>query len=210
MIHLLESKGVRVFSLAENSLKVNAFSLWRSEKPYMFLNTVKSAESSRFDAAHELGHLVLHQDGKATGRIAEEQANRFASSFLMPSADILAEIPYVESLSQMIQKKLRWKVSLAALNYRLRKLELTSEWQNRHFCIQIAREGFSKNEPNPIERETSVVWQKVLQSLWAERVTRREIAKALALPEAELDSLIFGILGNGAPRPDSTPKLSVV
>ncbi len=57
MIRLLEAKGVRVFSLAENTTHVNAYSLWRKRVPYVFLNTVKSAESSRFDAAHELAHL---------------------------------------------------------------------------------------------------------------------------------------------------------
>jgi Zn-dependent peptidase ImmA (M78 family) len=72
----LESKGVRVFSLAANTVKVNAYALWKDEKPFVFLNTFKSTESSRFDAAHELGHLVLHQDGSVTGREAEDQVKR--------------------------------------------------------------------------------------------------------------------------------------
>jgi Zn-dependent peptidase ImmA (M78 family)/DNA-binding XRE family transcriptional regulator len=210
MLHLLESKGARVFSLAENSLKVNAFSLWRRDKPYIFLNTMKSAENSRFDAAHELGHLVLHQDGKTTGREAEDQANRFASSFMMPKDDVLAELPYVVSLDQMTRKKLRWRVSLAALNYRLHKLGLTTEWQNRNFCIQIARAGYAKREPNPIARETSVVWEKVLRTLWTEGTTRVDIAKALFLPEAEVETLIFGVLGTVAPLPQTVRRLSVV
>ncbi|WP_315812295.1 XRE family transcriptional regulator [Bradyrhizobium sp. SZCCHNR2028] len=209
MIHLLESKGVRVFSLAENSLKVNAFSLWREGKPYIFLNTMKSPESSRFDAAHELGHLVLHQDGKPRGREAEDEANRFASCFLMPEADVLAQIPYVHSLNQIIEQKARWKVSVAALNYRLRKLGVTTEWQNRNFCIQIAERGFNKNEPFPIEREMSVVWDKVLKSLWADRITRTEIARDLNLPPSEVDSMIFGVLGKSTPRPDAR-KLSAI
>jgi Zn-dependent peptidase ImmA (M78 family)/DNA-binding XRE family transcriptional regulator len=210
MIHLLESKGGRVFSLAENSLKVNAFSLWRREKPYIFLNTMKTAESSRLDAAHELGHLVLHQDGKTTGRMAEDEANRFASSFLMPKDDVLAELPNVHSLDQMIRKKDRWRVSVAALNYRLHKLNITSEWQNRNFCIQIARSGYRTSEPNPLPRETSVVWQKVLRTLWTERITGADIAKALFLPEAEVGALVFGVLGNPAPPPDAERRLSVV
>src|SRR5699024_5969868 len=58
VVHLLESRGVRVFSLVEDSREVNAFSSWQGGViPYVFLNTVKSSESSRFDAAHELGHL---------------------------------------------------------------------------------------------------------------------------------------------------------
>jgi len=55
MVHLLESKGVRVYSLAENSVEVDAFALWHSKTPFVFLNTLKSAEHGRFDAAHELG-----------------------------------------------------------------------------------------------------------------------------------------------------------
>jgi Zn-dependent peptidase ImmA (M78 family) len=210
MIHLLESKGVRVFSLAENSLKVNAFSVWRREKPYVFLNTMKSAENSRFDAAHELAHLTLHQDGKMTGREAEDQAHRFASSFLMPEGDILAHLPYIHSLNQIIAKKARWKVSVAALNYRLRKLGLTSEWHNRNLCIQIARAGYGKREPYPIEREVSVVWEKVLKTLWTERVTRAEIAEELHLPAAEVEALVFGVLGNATPRPERKGILSIV
>jgi len=67
MTQLLESRGIRVFSLSEDTAKMNAFSIWRNQRPFVFLNTFKSAESSRFDAAHELGHLVLHQDGASTG-----------------------------------------------------------------------------------------------------------------------------------------------
>ncbi|NVZ67186.1 ImmA/IrrE family metallo-endopeptidase, partial [Pseudomonas gingeri] len=55
MIHLLESKGIRVFSLAEETREVDAFCTWYEGKPFIFLNTIKSAERSRFDAAHELG-----------------------------------------------------------------------------------------------------------------------------------------------------------
>ncbi len=54
-------QGVRVNSMAEDTAEVDAFSLWREATPFVFLNTQKSAERSRFDAAHELGHLVLHR-----------------------------------------------------------------------------------------------------------------------------------------------------
>ena len=142
MIHLLEAKGVRVFSLVEETRSVDAFSVWRSNKPYVFLNTMKTAEHSRFDAAHELGHLILHKHGGPKGRTAEDEANRFASSFLMPSADVRARMPIVYGLDHIIREKVRWKVSAAALTYRLRQLRLTSEWENRQLCIQIARNGY--------------------------------------------------------------------
>lgn len=193
MVHLLESKGVRVFSLAENSKRVNAFSLWRHDKPYVFFNTMKTAENSRFDAAHELGHLTLHQDGKTTGRQAEDEANRFASALLLPRASILAQINRVHSIDQLIHIKKCWRVSLSALTVRLHRLERLTDWRYRDFCIQI-RSRYKDTEPEGIERERSVVWQKVMKSLWAERITQLDIARELDLPESEVSTLIFGIL----------------
>jgi len=138
MVHLLESKGVRVFSLAENTRTVDAFSLWRSGRPFVFLNTMKTPEHSRFDAAHELGHLVLHRHGGPKGRKAEEQANSFASSFLMPAGDVVATIPRIHTIHQVVEAKKRWRVSALALIYRLHKLGVLSPWQYRMFCIQAS------------------------------------------------------------------------
>jgi hypothetical protein len=70
---LLEARGIRVFSLTEPCFELNAFSHWVAVTPFVFLNTMKTAESSRFDAAHELGHLVLHRHGAPQGRVAGER-----------------------------------------------------------------------------------------------------------------------------------------
>lgn len=210
MVHLLESKGVRVFSLAENTKRVNAFSLWRGDHPFAFLNTMKTAENSRFDAAHELGHLVLHQDGKTTGRVAEDQANEFASAFLMPKAAILASIRNVYSIDHLITLKVKWRVSLAALVVRLHRLEVLTDWRYRDFCIQI-RTRYKDTEPEGISREKSVVWQKVMQSLWSERMSQLDIAKALSVPEPEVSALIFGVVNNDQKAPPvKTTGLKIV
>lgn len=36
------------------------YSFWMNDIPFIFLNNKKSVEYSRFDATHELGHLILH------------------------------------------------------------------------------------------------------------------------------------------------------
>ncbi|MGH7989446.1 MAG: helix-turn-helix domain-containing protein [Limisphaerales bacterium] len=206
MIQLLESKGVRVFSLAENTAHVDAYSLWRKGIPYVFLNTFKTSENSRFGAAHELAHLVLHQEGGVTGRAAEEQANHFASALLMPKGDVLSVLPFVQNLSQLISAKKRWRVSLAALNYRVHELNLISDWKYRGFCIEIMKRGYNKNEPDEIEREKSVVWDKVLKTLWAERTTPSDIADQLHLPESELSDLLCGVLSTASGEKLIEPK----
>ncbi len=206
MAHLLESKGVRLFSLAENTVTVDAFSMWRGELPYLFLNTMKTAERSRLDAAHELGHLTLHRHGGPKGRTAEEQANTFASAFLMPEADVLATIPRVHTLNQVIQAKARWGVSAIALIHRLHKLKIMSAWQYRTFCIDATEAGYRQAEPFGIPREKSVVWQKVLTALWSERMTRDELARALHFPTSEIENLLFGLVGGSQDGASTTVR----
>src|SRR4030095_16645232 len=83
MLGLLEVHGVRVFALAEDTASVDAFSFWRDDRPFIFLNNFKTAEHSLFDSVHELGHLVLHRHGgPQASRSAEREANAFASAFL--------------------------------------------------------------------------------------------------------------------------------
>jgi Zn-dependent peptidase ImmA (M78 family)/DNA-binding XRE family transcriptional regulator len=195
MLQLLESKGVRVFSLSENTRAVDAYSIWRNGTPYVFLNNQKSAERGRFDAAHEVGHLVLHQDQKPTGQKAEDEANQFASSFLMPAADVNASLPYVTGVCDFLRAKKRWKVSLAAIIYRSHKLGLISDWRYRDFSIEISKRGWNRNEPDPIPREQSVMWEKVLKMLWADRITLSKVAAELCVPERELNDLVFGLTG---------------
>jgi Zn-dependent peptidase ImmA (M78 family) len=190
MIHLLEAKGIRVFSLVENSRAVDAFSVWRRNTPYVFLNTTKTAERSRFDAAHELGHLVLHKHGVAQGRALEMQANQFAAAFLMPEADVRAKLPRVHSLNQIVEAKKIWRVSVSALNYRLHKLEIISDWQYRTFCIQIV-ERFKQAEPYGLGRELSQVLDKVFKALTTERINKYDIASCLSLPVFEIENLVF-------------------
>jgi Zn-dependent peptidase ImmA (M78 family) len=202
-VHLLEANGVRVFSLAEDCREVDAFSFWHNSTAFIFLNTFKSGEHSRFDAMHELGHLVMHRHGGPDGRVAEQEADAFASAMLMPRDDVLAHAPRLATLPVLIQLKKRWIVALSALNYRLHTLCLTTDWQYRTLCIQISESGYRKNEPEPCARETSQVLEKVFTILRSEGVMRGDIATELCLRTEDLDALIFGLVpGNDGGKKD--------
>ncbi|MGZ8165465.1 MAG: helix-turn-helix domain-containing protein [Methylobacter sp.] len=197
MIYLLESKGVRVFSLAIDAKEVDAFSLWYGGKPFVFLNTLKSAEHCRFDAAHELGHLVLHRHGEPQGQHIEREANAFASAFLMPRRSILAHAPKLPTLPNLIVHKKYWTVSVAALNYRLHALSLTTDWMYRTLCIQISGAGYRSKEPESAPHETSQVLAKVFSALREEGITKNDVARHLLLEPTEIDQLTFGLILNG-------------
>jgi len=193
MVHLLERQGVRVFSLDEQGREVDAFSFWRNARPYVLLNTTKSAEHSRFDAAHELGHIVLHRTGER-GREAEHQANQFASGFLMPRASVLAAGLQHATLTTLIQRKAEWKVSVVALIYRLHAVGVLTDWQYRSLCIAASKKGYRTNEPKSVQRETSQVLEKVLDYLRTQGIHRREIAKSVHLTIDDFDRLVFGLV----------------
>lgn len=199
MIKLLETKGIRIFSLSENTKNVDAFSCWRDDEPYIFLNTFKTAERSRFDAAHELGHLVLHKHGgPKQGRNAEFEANTFSSAFLMPEDDVRAWIPYVTCLDDIVLAKKRWGVSAMALTYRLHKLGIINDWPYRTFCKQI-RSRYGSSEPDGLPQERSSVWQTVLTDLWKEGTSKNHIAAELNIPHDEMENLLFGLTGETNP-----------
>lgn len=211
LLALLETQGVRVFSLSENTASVNAFSFWRDGKPFIFLNNFKTAESSIFDSAHELAHLVMHKHGDPKGiRSAEREANSFASAFLMPEKDVRSRIGRPITIETVLSAKLRWRVSAMAMAYRLHSLKMLSEWQYKSICIELGKRGYRNAEPQGLERETSAIWRKVLTHLWTERTTKNDIAQSLNLPLDELEGLIWNLAGPDVRPPDQKAPLRAI
>jgi Zn-dependent peptidase ImmA (M78 family)/transcriptional regulator with XRE-family HTH domain len=199
MVHLLEANGIRVFSLAENCVEVDAYSVWRGPRPFIFLNMGKSGERRRFDAAHELAHLVLHRHGSPNGLEAEKEAHAFAGAFLMPTASIKAIGRVIPTLDYILQLKKRWIVSTAAMTLRLHEVgHLTYYHYNRLF-VELSRKGFRTTEPFGVKPETSQVWQKVFAELRREGRGAQFIADELCLPPDEIVKLVFGLVTIGLP-----------
>ena len=209
LVHLLEAKGIRVFSLAERGKQVDAYSLWCDGTPIVFLNTMKTPEHGRMDAAHELGHLVLHRHGGThhRGRDPEMDAQRFGAAFLMPAASVrsVARRLIAPTMAQMIQLKLNWKVSVAALARRLYKLGLLSEWGYRGVNVQLSRYGRTREPGGIRERETSQVFEEVFRSLKETGISKACVAQDLGLHVGDLEMLTFGLSPVPGSRNRSSP-----
>lgn len=193
VIHLLESKGVRVFSLAEHAAEVDAYSVWRGKRPCIFLNTGKSSERRRFDACHELGHLLLHRHAGPGGIDAEKEANAFASALLMPAAS-LKSIGRITTVDGLVGIKQKWIVSVAALAYRLHDLRLMSDWNYHMICVEISSRNYRRVEPLAAKFEASQVWQKVFAELRREGKGLAFLSQELLVPSEELAKLVFGLV----------------
>ena len=173
MVKLLESKGAIVLRKSSDCQKIDGVSWWQPsiKRPIIFLASDKNNSCrSRFDIAHELGHLILHSNieniTKDNLKTIEKEANRFASAFLLPSSSFSQEI-YSSSLSQFMELKKRWKVPVQAMIYRCQDLELLTENQILYLRKQINRLGVSRRDDldDIIPIEKPVLFEKAITGI---------------------------------------------
>lgn len=144
VVQLLEAHGVIVLRLPQGTdRRVDALSTYAGARPLVFLNDAKEDKArSRFDAAHELGHLLLHPDTEPGSKVVEQQANQFASEFLMPAEEIIDQLPRRIDWPAFHDLKRHWGVSLRALVYRAHHLGTLSEASYRRANQQLSIWGY--------------------------------------------------------------------
>lgn len=197
ILHLVESKGIKVYSLSEAPKDADGFSFWyNNETPFILYDySARSAERCRFDIAHELGHLLLHRKEplkNKNSRFMEREADTFASAFLMPSKAVKTTAPQTITWQNLLVYKQYWNVSMKAIVYKLYKLGRISDWTNRSFNIKANQYGY-KNEPNPSPHEIPQIISKALDALAKEGRTMADFAKELDLHSDDLASYLFGL-----------------
>jgi Zn-dependent peptidase ImmA (M78 family)/transcriptional regulator with XRE-family HTH domain len=194
MVHLLESHGIRVMLSPSDVDRVDAFSVWHRGAPYVFLSAEKTPERARFDAAHELGHLVMHsRETDATNRDLEREADQFASAFLMPRNSILATRLHNSTSMEILAAKKKWRVSAMALTRRLYETGQISSWQYQQLCIQLSKMGYRSSEPiGEVRREQSSVFLKIFGALRSRGITSSDIGRDTNVSESDLHRYTFG------------------
>lgn len=154
VVRLVERNGVVVVFSEPGVASIDAYSLHSATRPIIVLNPVKDDYyRQRFDAAHELGHLIMHHDAEPGGKVAEEQANRFAAEFLVPAEEIAPSLPAStagKAWATLAELKEYWGVSLAALLYRARALGIMSDVSYRNAVIRLSQNGWRRSEPGRI------------------------------------------------------------
>ena len=140
IVRLLEAHGIVVLRLpVDLDERVDAFSTQTADRPFVFLSPVKDDRArSRFDAAHELGHIVMHQGIDPGFKIVERQAHQFATEFIAPSSQLLDELPRKVDWDLLLAAKTKWGLSLAALAYRARESGIWGEHTYRRAAQQLS------------------------------------------------------------------------
>ena len=193
MIALLEAHGAIVFGLPQDCREIDAFSFWCGEYPYIFLNAQKSPERTRFDVAHELGHLVQHTRKRTGDKDHESEAMQFAAAFLMPRESVLPHAAGIHSIRQVIQAKHIWRVSTTALTRRLHDLSLVNAATYKDWSIRQSRLGYRTREPEPTFPDLSQLLQSVIGFLRQDNISLADVADELAIPRTDLTDFVAGL-----------------
>lgn len=193
MVRLLEGKGCIVTRLRSESENVDAFSVWIAKRPLIVLSSNKAnVERSRFDAAHELAHLIFHHDAEPGSRRIEKQAHKLGSALLMPAPAIKREFPRRFAWERYFDLKERWKVSLAALVRRARDLSMISESTYKRAMVQYSQRGWRSGEPGDVKHpEQPVLIERALSMLEERRgIDQPMVARELCIQPTDLLSLL--------------------
>ena len=156
VVRSLERHGIVVARLTLGSSAVDAFSIRIGRRPLVLLTDDKSDNyvRSRFDASHELGHLVMHGGAEPGTKEIEHQAHNFAASFLLPEASAREELPRrldAADWSRLAEMKRTWGISIAALLFRARSLRIISVDAYQSAMRYMSFRGWRRQEPGDRE-----------------------------------------------------------
>lgn len=211
VVHLIENAGGMVSRMELGAETLDALSQWREVdgRPYVVLGADKGAAArSRFDAAHELAHMILHRHVPSgllrktpEFKAMEDQAHHFARAFLLP-AESFADDFVVPSLDTLQVLKLKWNVSMAAMLMRAKDLGLTTEAEQLRFWKTYARKGYKLGEPldDRVPPEQPAIPRQALTTLLDQGIqTRATVRSALPYSSADIEELAAlppGFLGD--------------
>ncbi len=234
MVLLLENHGVVVARdrLGAESLDGTS-QVSPSARPFVIIGTDKGSPARwRFDAAHELGHLVLHSASPRDlvrrpdlYKRIEEQAHRFAAAFLLPLSSFGDDL-FAVSLDALRALKPKWNVSIAMMIMRARSARLLSEETERRLWIGMSRRKWRAVEPyddsTPIE-EPRLMRRSFELILNEGDQTPADVLDRLALAAEDIETLCNldrgflsefsrvsrrGTVADSEPRRDSATKRS--
>jgi Zn-dependent peptidase ImmA (M78 family)/transcriptional regulator with XRE-family HTH domain len=203
LVRLLENRGVLVVFSPPQTASVDAYSFDSRLRPVVILNPIKrDYYRQRFDVAHELGHLVMHSDAEPGGRIAEDQAHRFAAELLMPADQIRDLLPAAmggNAWQALGRLKEQWGVSIQALLYRARWLGRLSDVSYRNAMTTISARGWRRNEPGLV----GAIEQPSLLPRAVELLTQEGIAETSLIEQCRVPPYLFGTVAARTPDNDS-------
>lgn len=163
IVNVIERCGVIVcfLNLGESGNKFDGLTTFTPKGyPIIYLNDDMPNDRKRFNLIHEVGHLTMHlrsEDLKKGEDEKEEEANLFASEFLLPRATCISDFANMK-LRDLPNLKNKWMVSKAFIIHRAKELGCINDNTSKYYYITLGRNGEKKQETGyvPIDRPTMI------------------------------------------------------
>jgi len=195
MVRVLENAGVitHIYHMHEEGDKIDAFSRF-GEITFVMLNDKKDSSSrSVWNAAHELGHLVMHIDSDKNLKQREEEANGFAAEFLLPKDGFIREFGLKRKIewSHIFNMKQKWRTSASSIVRRAYELGVIDAIQYRRAYKFISAQGWRRgNEPYEFEHEKPELLNNSLDMLEVEfNITKNNLVNSLHFSPTTFEEL---------------------
>ena len=206
LTRLLEGAGVLVIECDFGGVPMDATCIQLAELPPMiFVDKGVPGDRWRFTLAHELAHLVMHDIPRPT---MEDEADEFASEFLVPSDEIAPDLTRVNAskLQTYVPLKEYWGVSIAMLVMKAFALGKIDENQKKWLYIQMNKLGIRRAEPAPISKEQTSLFPSMVEHFFTELgFNDEEFANAILFSPESLGEL-YAVRKSQPER----PKLRIV
>lgn len=159
-----ESAGILIVREETEISAIEGLSSWSEllGRPIVLLSADKAnAFRSRFDLAHEIGHLILHRhipraEERDRYNQMEKQAHRFAGALLLPAETFASEVRLPPNLDNLLILKQRWGTSVAAMMMRAHALGMLNDDEKLTLFKRRSARWGSKSEPGDDKWEPEV------------------------------------------------------
>ena len=183
--YLFEKNGIIVASYPVNQNNIDAYSqkfkVEDNDRYIIVLSNDKNlAARSNFDAAHELGHILLHdwnidleELSREEFKQQEREANYFAAAFLLPKNAFLRDVSlYPRDLKNYNELKKKWKVSISAMLIRANRLGVITDNQYQYLMKQMAINNWRNPEPldNILIKQEPILLNKSIEMLLQNKI----------------------------------------
>ncbi|MGO3181853.1 MAG: ImmA/IrrE family metallo-endopeptidase [Aequorivita sp.] len=187
---LFESSGVIVIEFDDLTDKFDGVSfITDSGNPVIVINKNFPNDRKRFTLAHELGHILMHSIGDFPNpahrdeKQKENEANRFASEFLMPAFGIQNSLIGL-SLYDLAPLKKYWHTSKQSIIRRAKDLRGIPDNRATYFMIELSRMGERKVEKTLVDIDKPVIFRNAYELHKKElNYSDEDLSRAFSLPQ---------------------------
>lgn len=221
LVQLAEKNGIVIAESTVSDRTLDALSRWIADRPFIMLaDNQESSVRRRFNVAHEIGHIILHNSVESIydysnielKNIIERQANLFASHFLLPNNSFVDSL-LSTSLEYFVELKKYWRVSIQAMLHKAHHLELINDDRYLYLVKQVAFKKWKTKEPldDELAVEKPTLLEKVYEMVVQNGiVSKQELNKQFNLPLDEIKKMISPLVIIDENEKESTPTLKLI